>query len=71
MQSLSHAAAALFWTVVWALAGPTIVLLVLRRYVPLLGNPLWQAYRRLLGWAAAAPFRLLRALTREALNRRR
>jgi hypothetical protein len=71
MQSLSNAAAALVWAIVWALVGPTIILLLLRRYVPMLGNPLWHAYRRLLGWAAVAPFRLLRALTKEALNRRR
>jgi hypothetical protein len=71
MQSLSHAAGALLWAIVSVLVGPTIILFLLRHYVPMVGNPLWRQYCRLLGWAVAAPFQLLRVLTREALSRRR
>lgn len=71
MQSVSNAAGAFLWAIVSMLVGPTVILLLLRHYVPMVGNPLWRHYCRLLGWAVAAPFRLLRMLTREALTRRR
>jgi hypothetical protein len=71
MQSLSNAAGAFIWAVLSVLIGPTVILLLLRRYLPMVGNPLWRQYCRLLAWAVIAPFRLLRMLTREALSRRR
>jgi hypothetical protein len=71
VQSLAHAVDALVWAVLTILISPTILLLLARRYVPMLGNPLWRGYCRLLRWVAVAPFRLLRLVSREALNRRR
>jgi hypothetical protein len=66
MDSIADAAAALFWNLVLLLLIPTAVLFILRRYMPFVGQPLWQMYQRLLFWCVAAPFRLIRALVRAA-----
>jgi hypothetical protein len=71
VQSLSDGAAGLVFSVFSVLLMPTIVLLVLKRYVPILGNPLWRMYTRLLSWLVVAPVRLVRVLFREAIGRRR
>jgi hypothetical protein len=70
MQSVADAAAALAWSIAYVLLIPTAMLLVLRRFMPFLGNPLWQMYQRLLLWCLVTPFRLVRALVREATRRR-
>jgi hypothetical protein len=64
--SIANAAAALFWNVVYLLIIPTAALFVLRRYMPFVGQPLWQMYQRLLIWCVAAPFRAIRALVQAA-----
>jgi hypothetical protein len=71
MQSIANAVSALLVTVFSVLIGPTVVLLLLRRFLPPLGNPLWRGYCRLFAWAVVAPVRLLRLLVREASGRGR
>jgi hypothetical protein len=66
MNSIADTAAVLFWNVVWLLFIPAAVLFVLRRYLPFVGQPLWQLYQRLLVWCVVAPFRMIRALIRAA-----
>jgi hypothetical protein len=70
VQSIADAVGNLVWSVTWMLAGPTIVLLLLKRFVPVVGDPRWRAYCRLLGWLVVAPVRLIRLLVREAIGRR-
>jgi hypothetical protein len=71
MQVIADAVAALAWGIVSVLFVPTVLLLVLRRFMPFLGNPLWQMYQRALLWCFVTPFRLVRVLAQEATRRRR
>ncbi|MBU2663424.1 hypothetical protein KOI35_07890 [Actinoplanes bogorensis] len=71
MRALTDAAAGLVVDVVSTLLVVAILLLLLRRVMPGLGNALWGYYRRLLGWLFALPVRLIRWLIREAAGRRR
>jgi hypothetical protein len=66
MNSIADTAAALFWNVVWLLLIPAAVLILLRRYLPSIGQPLWRMYQRLVLWCVVAPFRMIRALVRAA-----
>lgn len=69
-QSFADAIGNLVTSVFLLLAGPTIILLLLRRYLPMLGDPLWRAYCQLLTLLVVAPIRLVRLLIREAMGRR-
>lgn len=53
------------------LAVTTVGVLLVRRYAPFIGEPLWRAYRRTLIWLVRAPFRLVRLLVREISGARR
>lgn len=66
MRGLGDALAGLLSSVVSTLVVVTVMLLVLRRYLPFLGRPLWRSYQRGLRWCAVAPWRVLRALVRAA-----
>ncbi|MBL7262093.1 hypothetical protein [Paractinoplanes lichenicola] len=70
MQALGDALTSLILSVVSALLVPTVLLLILRRLMPVLGDPLWRAYCRLLTWLVVQPVRLIRLLIREAIGRR-
>jgi len=70
LQSIADAAWGLVFSVASVLVGPTIALLLLKRFVPAIGNPLWRAYRQLLVWLLVAPVKLIRLLVREATGRR-
>ena len=71
LQSLSEAFSTVLFSIASVLLGPTIVLLLLKKFVPIVGNPLWQGYCRLLVWLVVTPVRLIRLLVLEALGRRR
>jgi hypothetical protein len=61
---------AVLWAAVSVFGPPTVMLLVLRHFMPALGNPLWRGWCRLLTWLVVAPIRLTRLLIREARGRR-
>lgn len=66
MSSIADAAAGFLWSVASLLLIPAAVLFVMRRYMPFVGQPLWQLYQRMLVWCVVAPFRVVRALIRAA-----
>jgi hypothetical protein len=66
MQGIADAMAALFSSAVSLLIVVTITLLVMRRYMPFLGQPLWRLYQRALQWCIVMPVRVIRALIRAA-----
>jgi hypothetical protein len=70
LQFITDAISTLALSVASVLAGPTIMLLLLKHFVPTIGNPLWQWYCQALVWCVAAPVRLVRVLIREAMGRR-
>lgn len=70
VQPLVDAINHLIVGVVSLLIGPTIVLLLLKVFLPALGNPLWRGYCQLLTWLVVGPIRLIRLLVREAMGRR-
>jgi hypothetical protein len=47
------------------LAVSTVLMLLVRRFVPYLGEQLWRTYCDVLMWLLRAPFRLIRLLFRE------
>jgi hypothetical protein len=71
LQAITNAASSLVWSVVSVLAVPTILLLLFRKFVPVLGDAVWRGYCRLLVWLVVTPVRLVRLLVREATGRRR
>jgi hypothetical protein len=70
VQSIIDAFFGLVLSIAWVLLGPTIVLLLLKKFVPIVGDQLWHGYCQLLAWLVVAPIRLVRLLVREALGRR-
>lgn len=70
MDLLANAVSGVFWSLVSVLAPPTILLLVLRQFLPALGDPLWRGWCQLLAWLVIGPIRLIRLLFREATGRR-
>jgi len=70
LQSISDAVGGVVLSVVSVLLGPTIVLLLVKRFMPIVGNPLWRGYCQLLAWLIIGPIRLIRLLGREAMGRR-
>lgn len=74
MQSITDAVNGLVWSIASVLIGPTILLLLLKRFVPVIGDQLWHAYSQLLAklmvGLIVAPIRLIRLLFREAMGRR-
>lgn len=60
----------LVWSIGSVLAVPTLLLLLLKKYVPIVGNPLWDQYVHLLGRLLTAPIRVIQFLVREAMGRR-
>jgi hypothetical protein len=71
VQSILDAMSGLVWSAVSMLVVPTILLLLFKKFVPVLGDALWRGYCRLLVWLVVAPVRLIRLLIREATGRRR
>lgn len=71
MQALGDSIAALVSSVLTLLIVTTLMLMVTRRFMPFIGQPLWQLYQRGLWWCVVAPFRLLRVLIRAATDHRR
>jgi hypothetical protein len=69
-QSVADVLTALLVSVASVLLPPTILLLLLKSFVPAIGTPLWQAWGRLVGWLVLAPIRVVRFLVREASGRR-
>lgn len=53
------------------LLPPTIVLFLLKAFVPAIGAPLLRAWGELIAWLILAPIRAVRFLAREASGRRR
>jgi len=70
LQFMVDAVTSLVWSVVSALAVPTILLLLFRWLVPVLGEAVWRGYCQLLIWLVVAPVRLIRILVRAAADRR-
>ncbi|MEV6846714.1 hypothetical protein [Actinoplanes sp. NPDC051411] len=71
MGNLGAALNNLVVSVILLLAGPTICMLLVRRFVPYLGEQLWRAYCNVLMWLLRAPFRLIGVLVREITSARR
>jgi hypothetical protein len=71
MQSITNALSNLAVSIVMMLAGPTVLMLLVRRFVPVVGEELWRAYCRLLFWLLRAPIRLIRVLVNEIATARR
>lgn len=71
MQSITAAFGDLLVNVLFLLAGPTVVMLLVRRFVPYLGEQLWRSYCNALMWLFRAPFRLVRVLVNEIAAARR
>jgi hypothetical protein len=65
MQSITTAISNLVVSVLLLLAGPTVLMLLVRRFVPYLGEQLWRSYCNVLMWLLRAPFRLIRLLVNE------
>lgn len=70
MHYITDFLGAVFWTVVSVIGPPTVMLLLLRHFMPSLGNPLWRGWCQLLTWLVVGPIRLVRLLVREAIGRR-
>jgi len=71
MQSVLNAVLALVMSAASVLLPPTLLLLLLKAFVPAIGAPLLQAWGQLLAWLVLAPVRLVQFLAREASGRRR
>ncbi|GIF03923.1 hypothetical protein [Actinoplanes siamensis] len=71
MDTVAGAAGNLLTSVVLVLLGPTVFMLLVRRFVPYLGEHLWRAYCDVLIWLLRAPFRVVRVLIREVRGARR
>jgi hypothetical protein len=71
MESITAALSNLVVNVLFLLAGPTVLMLLVRRFVPYLGERLWRVYCDTLMWLLRAPFRLVRLLINEITARRR
>jgi hypothetical protein len=71
MQSITEALSNIVVSVLFLLAGPTVFMLLVRRFVPYLGEQLWRSYCNVLMWLFRAPFWLVRALVREIAAARR
>ena len=69
MHDLGTAFTNLVVSVILLLAGPTIGMLLIRRFVPYLGERLWRVYCDVLLWLLRAPFRLVAVLIREIRRR--
>ncbi len=71
MQSLADAVSGLVCSVASFFVAPTVLLLMLKMFVPALGEPIWRAYWQLLVVLITAPFKLISYLIKEAGGRRR
>jgi hypothetical protein len=71
MPSIANAVTNLAVGILFLLAGTTVIMLFVRRYVPVVGESLWRYYRRVLLWIFRAPFRLVRRLVHEIARARR
>lgn len=71
MQDITAGFSNLVVSVLLLLAGPTVLMLLVRRFVPYLGEQLWRIYCDVLMWCLRAPFRLARFLVREITARNR
>ena len=71
MPSITAGLSTLVTDVLILLAAPTVLMLLVRRFVPYAGEQLWRSYCRVLGWLFRAPFRLVRLLIREVTARNR
>lgn len=69
-QFMMDVIAALVWSAASVLIAPTVLLLLLKKFAPAAGDPLWRGYCQLLAWLVIAPIRLVRLLVREAFGRR-
>lgn len=70
MQSIADYLSSMVCSIVSVFVAPTILLLLLRMFMPSIGEPIWRAYGQLLAWLIVAPIRLVRLLAREAFGRR-
>lgn len=70
MQSISDALAGLLCSVASLFIAPTVLVFMLKVFVPPLGEPLWRGYCQLLAWLIMLPFRLVQRLLRSATGRR-
>jgi hypothetical protein len=71
MESIAAAISNLLVSALLLLVGPTVIMLLVRRFVPYLGEQLWRSYCNLLMWLFRAPFVLVRLLIREISAARR
>ena len=69
MQSMADAVGSMVVSVLFLIAGPTVVMLMIRRFVPYLGERLWRLYCDVLVWLIRAPFRLIRVLVAQISRR--
>ena len=70
IQSIVDSVTGLLCSVASVLVAPTIILLLLRRFLPVLGDAVWRGYCQLLIWLVMAPVRLAQFLYRQAVSRR-
>ncbi|HEX8410001.1 MAG TPA: hypothetical protein VF883_14160 [Thermoanaerobaculia bacterium] len=71
MESITTTLSNLVVSVLLLLAGPTVFMLLVRRFVPYLGEQLWRSYCDVLMWLVRLPFRLIRVLVNEIAAARR
>ena len=68
MRPIADAASSLAFQVVTLLFAPTLIMLLVRRFVPVVGQDLWRLYWRALRWLLIAPFRLIRLMAGEVVR---
>ncbi len=71
MQSISDAVTSVLCSIASLFIAPTIIVFMLKLFIPALGEPLWHNYCKLLAWLIILPFRILKQLIHAAAGGRR
>ena len=69
LQSFVDTVSGMVFSVVSVFIAPTILLLLLRHFLPLIGEPLWRLYCQFVVLIFTAPVKIMKALYREARRR--
>ena len=71
LQAVVDGATRLLCSIASVLFVPTVLMLLVRRFVPVLGEAIWRGYCQVLVWLVVGPVRLVQFLFREAVRHRR
>ncbi|MEV6634686.1 hypothetical protein AB0M54_28460 [Actinoplanes sp. NPDC051470] len=69
MRPVIDAATGLVAQAITLIAVSTVMMLLVKRFVPVLGAELWRWYWTALTWLIRAPFRLIRVLLKNITHR--